>query len=62
MKTSLIALLALSVTTPAAFADGTHAQDQDGASASAASPALVAEFDILAAHAHREGTKITCHM
>jgi hypothetical protein len=62
MKTSFIAFCALAVTPPAAFADGTHARDQDGAIASVASPALLADFDILAAHAHREGNKITFHM
>ncbi len=46
----------------AAFADGSHAKHQDGAIISSADNQKVASLDILAAHAHRDGNKVTFHM
>ena len=46
----------------AAFADDTQAIDEPGAVASAADPTKLAGFDILAAHAHRNGRQVTFHM
>lgn len=45
-----------------AAADETHAIHQDGAITSAADTSKVAAFDILAAHAHRDGRLVTFHM
>ena len=45
-----------------AFADASHAKHQDGAILSAADDQKVASLDILAAHAHRDGNKVTFHM
>ena len=39
-----------------------HALDQPGAILSPADPAKTASFDILAAHAHRDGQRVTFHM
>lgn len=44
------------------FADETHAIHQDGAITSEADGSKVATFDILAAHAHRDGRLVTFHM
>ena len=44
------------------FADENHAINQEGAIASAADASKVAAFDILAAHAHRDGRLVTFHM
>lgn len=46
----------------AAIADGNHAIHQDGAIESAVDTSKVAAFDILAAHAHRDGRFVTFHM
>lgn len=48
----------------AALAGGTHAPaaEQEGAIRSDTSTAIRAEFDILAAHAHRDGQVVTFHM
>ncbi|MCE8525944.1 hypothetical protein KBY23_11775 [Ruegeria pomeroyi] len=58
--------LLLSVVLPfvagAGLAGGTHAVEQEGAVLSAADASRVAAFDILAAHAHREGRLVTFHM
>ncbi|MCE8546818.1 hypothetical protein KBY25_13390 [Ruegeria pomeroyi] len=58
--------LLLSVVLPfgagAGLAGGTHAVEQKGAVLSAADASRVAAFDILAAHAHREGRLVTFHM
>lgn len=45
-----------------AFADGNHALHQSGAVLSPADPAKPVDFDILAAHAHRQGNRVTFHM
>lgn len=45
-----------------ALADETHAIHQDGAITSEADGSKVAAFDILAAHAHRNGRLVTFHM
>jgi len=46
----------------AALADGTLVQHQDGAILSGADSDKFASLDILAAHAHRDGNKVTFHM
>ncbi|MEO4043187.1 hypothetical protein AAFN47_16415 [Hoeflea sp. CAU 1731] len=46
----------------AAFADEHHAIHQSGAITSAADASKTAAFDILAAHAHRDGRLVTFHM
>lgn len=45
-----------------AFADQNHAIHQDGAIVSGADSSKTAAFDILAAHAHRDGRLVTFHM
>ncbi|MFS4583478.1 hypothetical protein [Phaeobacter sp. C3_T13_0] len=45
-----------------ALADGGHAIHQDGAIMSSADISKVADFDILAAHAHRDGNTVTFHI
>jgi hypothetical protein len=56
----LLAILAL--TAGPSFSEGAHAVDQEGAIRSDADAAKTASFDILAAHAHREGNVATFHM
>lgn len=46
----------------AAVADGNHAVHQNGAITSEADASKTAAFDILAAHAHRDGRTVTFHM
>ena len=46
----------------AAFADENHAINHEGAITSAADQTKVAAFDILAAHADRDGRQVTFHM
>lgn len=61
--TTPLAILGLSGA--AAFADDDHAShaiNQEGAVISAADAAIIAPFDILAAHAHRDGSVVTFHM
>jgi hypothetical protein len=63
--TTPLAIICLSGT--AAFADenhdhASHAINQEGAVLSAADTAIMAPFDILAAHAHRKGNVVTFHM
>ncbi|MBY6142223.1 hypothetical protein KUV26_22570 [Leisingera daeponensis] len=58
LLTSVCALLLAS----ASFADETHAIHQEGAIVSAAKASKAAAFDILAAHAHRDGRLVTFHM
>ncbi|MCL6285983.1 hypothetical protein M3P21_20925 [Ruegeria sp. 2012CJ41-6] len=58
MFTSTLALFIGST----ALADGNHAIHQDGAIISSADASKVAGFDILAAHAHRNGNTVTFHM
>ena len=60
-RTLLTTACALALT-GGAFADENHAIHQDGAIASAADASKVAAFDILAAHAHRDGRLVTFHM
>lgn len=59
-------LAMLTLTTGAAFSEGihdhTHAIDQDGAIRSVADSSKTQSFDILAAHAHRQGNIVTFHM
>ncbi|MCK8464043.1 hypothetical protein MUY35_09295 [Aliiroseovarius sp. S1339] len=62
MTRTLLPILALSVTASAAFADGDHAVHQDGAVLSQPDEAVVASFDILAAHAHRAANQVTFQM
>ncbi|MFZ1469462.1 MAG: hypothetical protein WAT09_10865 [Paracoccaceae bacterium] len=65
MKNALfIYAIAFGVVAGVAFADGNHDQaiTQEGAILSANDAAKVASFDILAAHAHREGNVVTFHM
>lgn len=47
---------------PAAFADGSHAINQDGAVLSEKKAGIAADTDILAAHVHRAGNVVTFHM
>nr|WP_306266085.1 hypothetical protein [Pararhizobium sp. IMCC3301] len=63
MTHRFFALLAtLTLATGPAFAEGTHAIDQVGAILSDADTTRTASFDILAAHAHRDGNVVTFHM
>ncbi|MCX7560698.1 hypothetical protein OS190_14055 [Sulfitobacter sp. F26204] len=60
-----LSTVAFSLIATTAFADGNHADhaiNQDGAVLSDANEAAVAAFDILAAHAHRNGNQVTFHM
>lgn len=54
--------LLCSVLGSTALADGNHAIHQHGAITSEADPSKSAAFDILAAHAHRDGRRVTFHM
>ncbi len=59
----LYATASFALTTPAlAGSDHDHAIHQDGAILSAADTGKTASFDILAAHAHRQGNVVTFHM
>lgn len=59
----LLIVAALSALSVFAFADETdHAIHQEGAVVSASDESKMAEFDILAAHVHQDGNKITFHM
>lgn len=62
MTRHLLSILALSVSASAVFADSDRALDQEGAIISPADEAIVASFDILAAHAHRNANQVTFHM
>ena len=65
MKRSLLTLFtAVCLTGTVALADSNndHAIHQEGAISSDADAAKVASFDILAAHAHRNGNVVTFHM
>ncbi|WP_339744406.1 hypothetical protein [uncultured Maricaulis sp.] len=65
MTKLIVSMLALSIGSTAAFADGDHASHalhQDGAVISPASETATAAFDILAAHAHRNANQVTFHM
>lgn len=58
----LTSSLALCAASAWAQGDHMHAVDQDGAILSDADQAKVAAFDILGAHAHRNGNVVTFHM
>ena len=63
MKTILFSALALTLAgTSVAVADTSHAIHQTGAVTSDVNKSIVAAFDILAAHAHRNGRVVTFHM
>ncbi|WP_120633297.1 hypothetical protein [Ruegeria sp. EL01] len=53
---------AVALSASGAFADGDHAADMHDAVTSPADETKVADFDILAAHAHRNGNVVTFHM
>lgn len=61
-KSFLLGLATLALTHSAAIADESHAVHQDGAIISASDEKIVAAFDVLAAHAHRDGRIVTFHM
>ena len=56
-----LSLISLTVGSPA-WADGSHAVNQNGAVMSPAHASKVAAFDILAAHVHQKGRMVTFHM
>ena len=62
MIRTLLATTCVLALAGSAGADESHAIQQDGAIVSAADASRVAAFDILAAHAHREGRLVTFHM
>ncbi|MFV1465864.1 hypothetical protein VWY34_13885 [Phaeobacter sp. JH20_02] len=62
MKLSFAVFAAAAFTASAAIAGGGHALHQEGAVMSPADPGKAADFDILAAHAHRDGNTVTFHM
>jgi len=62
MTRSLLAAACALLAAGAAFADENHAVHQDGAIMSGEDGETVAAFDILAAHAHREGRLVTFRM
>jgi hypothetical protein len=62
MNSFLITAAAIAGLSAPALADASHAIHQPGAIASEADTAKTASFDILAAHVHREGRRITFHM
>lgn len=62
MRPILLAAATLPLIATGAFADANHAIDQAGAILSAADEAKAGAFDILAAHAHRDGRTVMFHM
>ncbi len=62
MTRYLLSIFALSVSTSAALAASDQALDQQGAVISPADESVIAAFDILAAHAHRDANNVTFHM
>lgn len=62
MRYFTLAALGLLLVTSNSLADSGHAVHQDGAIKSAADATKTASFDILAAHAHRDGRIVTFHM
>lgn len=62
MSRTLLTSACAALLATAAYADQNHAIHQEGAIASAADSSKVAAFDILAAHAHRDGRLVTFHM
>lgn len=62
MKTLLTSATALAMACSTAAADGNHATHQADAVKSAANADIAADFDILAAHVHRDGNTLVFHM
>lgn len=62
MKSFVLGGLAVLSLGGAAVGDGNHAMHQDGAILSDAKSSVLASFDILGAHVHREGRVVTFHM
>jgi hypothetical protein len=62
MLKSILGSLLITALPGAALADSGHALDQKGAVQSAENPEIDPNFDILAAHVHREGRVVTFHM
>ena len=61
--THLLTLTAVSLlAASASLADGTHSLHQDGTILSGADSDKIALLDILTAHAHHDGNKVTFHM
>ncbi|MCK7612558.1 hypothetical protein [Roseibium sediminicola] len=58
----IVTALPITALPGAALADGGHALHQEGAVVSAENPEIDPNFDILAAHVHREGRVVTFHM
>ncbi len=61
-KSLILGLATLALTSSAVVADESHAIHQHGAVVSASDEKIVAAFDVLAAHAHRDGRIVTFHM
>jgi hypothetical protein len=60
-----LSFIGLSIVAAAAYADGDHAShaiNQDSAVISAVNNTILASFDILAAHTHRNANQVTFHM
>ena len=62
MKAAILGSVSLLLVSFGAMADESHAIHQDGAILSAADASTTPTFDILAAHAHRDGRTVTFHM
>lgn len=62
MTRTLLGAASMLLLAGGALADETHAIHQEGAIESAPDASKVAAFDILAAHAHRNGRLVTFHM
>ncbi|MEP4039223.1 hypothetical protein [Pseudophaeobacter sp.] len=62
MKRPWTFFAAVALGASSAAADGNHALHQEGAVISPAGAGKAADFDILAAHAHRNGNTVTFHM
>ncbi len=62
MKNLALSAAALVLASNTAIAGGSHALHQEGAVTSAADETKTAAFDILAAHVHRDGRRVTFHM
>jgi hypothetical protein len=62
MKNLILSTAILTGLTGAAVADGNHAKDMDDAVASPQNSQINASFDLLAAHAHRDGQVVTFHL
>lgn len=62
MLKSILGSLLIAAVPAAALADSSHALHQDGAVLSPENPEIDPNFDILAAHVHRDGRVVTFHM